>query len=667
MALVPHKITALAISDADGTDGKNIVAGAVVSLYDTDGNAVILFDDENGSNGSTVKQTDNEGVVVVYVEEGEYDEEVNGSTRRRVLVGSVNNKRKDEISLDELKVPVSPEDCSSELKAAIEYADANKLTLVWNNNDYTHSSVIAAAAVNDLSWRTEGANLAYTGSDVLYGLIVNLASGKANEIKGNGISYDAGGSCHTGVLFNQPLDDKVGTFYAENISVTNTEMQPVAQSSSGLQVQGGFGKVELVKPRATNIKMRVGSGVVGSSGVTGILVNNQFLVNGAYPLLTEIRDAYVDGVYSLDDDYKSDMDGIGIFANPENDVSNGYSSAFIYRPTIKACRGRNIKMQLGYSEIHEPKSVLNSQPNGGIANPAYDFQLGSGKLLGGTHIIDGVNAYVICRFGGGASSLLNSSLWEGGAIILQNGGTIEYPLMQDVGAATQSSASARNISVTGSIPYFGWMRTNGFDIDRMELSCIIMQEVTTALVLVSTRSGGADPYRGIVIADKCANIGAEVPIVRKGVSPTAAKAIADVTNCTGFLTTNIVGDGGDNNYSGISLAKEVYYPPLGTDPLFTGTEKHYSIFAQSGVEYTLPAHGYDSSYVAEVYMCRSRNEYAKFVVDNFGFVEVFKGVNVEISNTEPVSGNLRIWRDGSTLKVKNGSTGGEPIMFKFMG
>ena len=87
MALVPHKITALAESDAEGTDGKNIVAGAVVSLYDTDGSAVTLFDSESGTNGSTAKQTDSTGQVVVWVTAGEYDEEVNGSIKRRVNVG----------------------------------------------------------------------------------------------------------------------------------------------------------------------------------------------------------------------------------------------------------------------------------------------------------------------------------------------------------------------------------------------------------------------------------------------------------------------------------------------------------------------------------------------------------------------------------------------------
>lgn len=88
MALVPHKITALAESDAQGTNGSNIVAGAVVSLYDTNGTAVTLFDDAGGSNGSTTKQTDTTGQVVVWVTAGEYDEEVNGSVKRRVSIGS---------------------------------------------------------------------------------------------------------------------------------------------------------------------------------------------------------------------------------------------------------------------------------------------------------------------------------------------------------------------------------------------------------------------------------------------------------------------------------------------------------------------------------------------------------------------------------------------------
>lgn len=85
MALVPHKVVAL---NELNEGGKNTIAGAVVSLFDTEGNAVTLFDDESGANGSTAKQTDSEGVVVVYVTPGEYDEQVNGGIQRRVLIGN---------------------------------------------------------------------------------------------------------------------------------------------------------------------------------------------------------------------------------------------------------------------------------------------------------------------------------------------------------------------------------------------------------------------------------------------------------------------------------------------------------------------------------------------------------------------------------------------------
>jgi len=84
--LYPYTVTALAESDADGTDGKNIVVGAVVSLLDENGVAVTLYDDKNASNGSTAKQTDAKGQVVVYVEPGVYKTRVNGGITRSAVV-----------------------------------------------------------------------------------------------------------------------------------------------------------------------------------------------------------------------------------------------------------------------------------------------------------------------------------------------------------------------------------------------------------------------------------------------------------------------------------------------------------------------------------------------------------------------------------------------------
>ena len=80
MALVPYTITALAESDAQGTDGKNIVAGATCSMYSQPSDTVVtLYDDAAGSNGSTAKVTGANGQVVVYVEQGRYRVNVNAS------------------------------------------------------------------------------------------------------------------------------------------------------------------------------------------------------------------------------------------------------------------------------------------------------------------------------------------------------------------------------------------------------------------------------------------------------------------------------------------------------------------------------------------------------------------------------------------------------------
>jgi hypothetical protein len=85
MALVPYTVTALAESDAEGTSGKNIVAGAVVIFYDG-GVPQTLYDNAAGLNPDTAKATDSTGQVTIYIEQGVYDVEVNGGTQRGVSV-----------------------------------------------------------------------------------------------------------------------------------------------------------------------------------------------------------------------------------------------------------------------------------------------------------------------------------------------------------------------------------------------------------------------------------------------------------------------------------------------------------------------------------------------------------------------------------------------------
>jgi lysophospholipase L1-like esterase len=81
MILVPYTVTALAESDAVGTDGKNIVVGAVVTLQTPAGGVVTMYDDAAGANPSTAKATGAKGQVIVFIEPGEYQLFINGNPR----------------------------------------------------------------------------------------------------------------------------------------------------------------------------------------------------------------------------------------------------------------------------------------------------------------------------------------------------------------------------------------------------------------------------------------------------------------------------------------------------------------------------------------------------------------------------------------------------------
>lgn len=87
MALAPFTVTALAESDAQGTSGKNIVSGAVITLNDINGAVANIYDDSAGSNPSTAKTTNTNGQRVIYAESGEYTLTVNGDTSR-VIIGA---------------------------------------------------------------------------------------------------------------------------------------------------------------------------------------------------------------------------------------------------------------------------------------------------------------------------------------------------------------------------------------------------------------------------------------------------------------------------------------------------------------------------------------------------------------------------------------------------
>ena len=89
MSLFSYPVTALALSDAQGTNGQNIVVGASITLVDTSGNPVVMFDDAIATNGNTLKTTGADGTKDIFVDSGAYVITVNGASRNITVAGAL--------------------------------------------------------------------------------------------------------------------------------------------------------------------------------------------------------------------------------------------------------------------------------------------------------------------------------------------------------------------------------------------------------------------------------------------------------------------------------------------------------------------------------------------------------------------------------------------------
>jgi hypothetical protein len=89
MSLTPYLVTALQEDFADSqSSGKNVVVGAVVTLFTTAGVAVTMYDDASSSNPSTGKTTDALGQRLIWVEPNVYDLVINGGAAIRINIAT---------------------------------------------------------------------------------------------------------------------------------------------------------------------------------------------------------------------------------------------------------------------------------------------------------------------------------------------------------------------------------------------------------------------------------------------------------------------------------------------------------------------------------------------------------------------------------------------------
>jgi hypothetical protein len=563
-------------------------------------------------------------------------------------------------------------DDTAALTAAITAANTTGEWLNWNKGTYRITSALSFT-LTKMRWMSEGAIIFIdTTGDILRGLDVTLSDTAEHQLLGAGFEVNANGKCHGALRFIQPLGTQTASIYLEKVGARNVQMQVgVGVGSSGLDVRGGFKQAKLIDCYAENIMMRTGAGVIGSRGVTGIILQNNFGTTGAYIKNMILVRPTINRVYSQDAAYQYDMDGIGIFANPA-DATFGPAYAEITSSDISGCWGRDAKIQASAAKVDSPNSLVNDGPSGGIVNPTYDFQTGPGVLIGGQYTVDGVSHTAgLVGFQITTDGAPMSSRWDGGAVDIINSGALSYVVGTDsIGAVTKFVASVSSVSVRGAIANFAFQRTNGFDIHTIKLDGIVCESITDALVNVISGSGGTAPYRGRVFVKNCINLGSDIPTVRCNTVGNIAGALLDDVGGIGFGPDGFAYDGSATTLSGLGINDSAQLPIPLTNGTNSGTEKLYSFLLDAGASITLPSHGFNGNYLAYLVIGTSRTGFAELSVDGSGIVSVDVGAGANIGTTsDPGSGDLRIWRSTGTnqLVVKNGTASGRVFLAKFFG
>jgi hypothetical protein len=567
-------------------------------------------------------------------------------------------------------------DDTAAINAAIAATNASGQWLVWDKGIYRVTDSIIAS-VPELRWVGQSATILFDPpADITYGLRLTLTAGVEHKLVGDGLEIDGNGKCHLGFQFYQPNGSHTTTLYVEKLRVKNIEQQvAVGFGAAAMAVRGGYKYVKLVDCSVENVMMRIGAGIIGVRGVNGIQVINEPANSGAYSKHTNIVRPIIKRVYSEDAAYPYDMDGIGVFANPDIDNSLGPSFLEVSGSDCTGCWGRDIKMQVASARIDSPVSLRNEGPSGGIQNSAYDFQTGPGVLTGGQYTVDGVVCTItgpFVRFSGGPAVHPYASRWMGGSVNIINGGVLPRVSFCDSSDATPSDyvVSISDVCVRGSIQNFIWGRTNGYDISKIKLSSVTCEEVTDTLFYLTTQGGGVAPYRFKTFAYDCVNLGASVPLVRLNVPGQGARALLDGRQNLGFDAGDSRFIGSAQTLSGFQLSEEAQMPLPLDNGFNSGTQKFYSFVIDANATRTLPTHGYNLNYIAEILAGVNRTTYALLSVDNAAIAAISVGASTAIGVTsDPGSGDLRIWRLNGTsqLVIRNGTASGRVFLVRFFG
>ena len=520
-----------------------------------------------------------------------------------------------------------------------------------------------------INWMSAGAIIYFENNEYAQSVIKLKVNPHKHKISG-GLNIEANKKAFIGFWLISEEDtlgdypDGYPEFNGEDIVVRNIyRANKRFTGGDGIRIEGGWRSINLTRPRVFNCIMAKGAGILGEEGIFGISILRIGSSSAVTPYHIHITDPIIDTVKSEDEEYQSDQDGYRLFTAYGKGGQYGTEfSAEVIGGVTRNCRNRSFKFQSNFGKIIGHKIVrdkdVGGQDNGIVAD--IDFQIGSGSVTDLEFYYDTKVPRTIIQNRSRVENYIQPGYCFSnikGLIINNEKLEAVFYFAGEPESETLNRVGISNVDVAGRIKSF--LQIQALENTNNTPSVVNMTNCTSSCLdsWISTFAGGAAGGPMFIGLINCYNLSCfDIPVLldvrrssNRRVSCLNVYGIEHKTNYN--LSEGIVGN--------ITQIDSIVPSNVGISGIF----KPLSKTIVNGEILELPSYSVTQQSASNLLFISigrgTLNAQGIFVCGNEGVEKVIGGFFEVGGNTEPETGQYRIWvdpnDDGGGIRISNRS------------
>ena len=538
-------------------------------------------------------------------------------------------------------------DDTAAIQAAIDYGGV----ISANNLIFRVTTPIEKTITSNLVFDFLNTKIVYDGpSAVNYVLKLNV---NGCNISGT-IDIDCVMKSHKGLYLHNNTDNDSTVNMA--VMVSNVYKTSTLLTGEGLLAEGLFSSFILQRPVFKTMVMAANAGVSGVSGVRGLTI--KALTGTRYPKYVEINSPEVYDVYSEDNLYIADQDGIAVFSPEDTSAAPDYDpfeqKAFVTGGIMKNCMGRSFKFQNQYAEVSgthfERDRSLFVAPWG----VEVDFQTGGGILSNITaRYVNGSVPFTFCILSTPQTSSFVVPYGNVSCVKIFTDASASA-CMRDVVRLSQRTTTENNNIYVSDIVVIG-------NID----SVIGINPLANSNFFNASITGvRAAPTISLVYAYGSASLDGNINISNCSYIGSGSIPVYSTSSSTMDYTVSAINILGFTDYKTVTRANQGLtlrpHSIAASNQMVSGMLRPVAFTLTDGASFLLPQTAVNGQTNMILVTVNSlRNAQAIFSSDITQVVALAAGSDWVVgTTTEPATGTYRIWSgaSGQTISNRSGST-----------